>query len=177
MFHLKIAAFTLILHISVLADSATRVQLEKAGFFGNYSIGVGYDWAIEHITDFSLGFFQIDHNTSYQANLAYRYSHWNLSSSRHFWQPFQIGVFATYALSGSRYFLTSPAKYPGSGYYEQTALRHGLELATTYVSNDSNVGIGYRLRILDSGFIAVYNNTESTLKYSAASGIVLQYLF
>lgn len=75
------------------------------------------------------------------------------------------------------YFMTSPDKYPYEQYYDETALRYGLEFGSTMTFKDYNFAVAYRLRILDSGLIAVYNNKNRDLQYYISSGVSLQYVF
>jgi hypothetical protein len=159
------------------AHGGARAVLEKAGFMGALALGAGYDWSPDHATDFSLGGYRISDNTYYQANFSYRYSPWQIPYLINTWQPLHVGFFMVYALNGNRYFLSSPEKYPTPGYYDQTALRYGLELGSTYIFTSKNFSVGYRLRVFDTGLIAAYNNTDSGLTYSVSSGLALHYFF
>ena len=93
------------------------------------------------------------------------------------WRPLQFGFFTVRSWDGRNYFLTSPEKYPYEQYYDETALRYGAEFGSTFTFTDYHIGISYSLRILDSGFIALYNNKSRDLRYYISSGLSFQYVF
>ncbi|UYL10462.1 hypothetical protein B9G69_007700 [Bdellovibrio sp. SKB1291214] len=161
---------------NALADN-WRLTLERAGFMGTMALGGSYEWLPEHAVNFSVGGYHIDKEIFYQSNLSYRYSRWNTGVRGNLWRPLQFGVFASYALNQDRFFLKSPDKYPSPGYYDETALRYGLELASTMTFMPSHFAIGYHLRIFDTGIIAMFNNDNKDIQYYISSGISLQYLF
>lgn len=82
-----------------------------------------------------------------------------------------------YAMNDKKYFLRSPGKYPYPEYYDETALRYGLEFGTTLTFMPSRLAIGYRVRIFDNGVIAAFNKNNRDLQYYISSGLSLQYLF
>lgn len=113
----------------------------------------------------------------YQSNLAYRNSLWQVPLEEKTWVPLQLGVFTIYSLDGSHFFLQSPSKYPSAGYYDQTAFRWGIEFGTSLIFRENRYAVSYHFRILDNGFVAVYNNFRRDLQYYVSSGINLQYRF
>lgn len=151
--------------------------VERAGFFGRWGLGGIYELNRRHSFELSVGNSVIEHKDHYQANLSYRYSQWEVVIADYRWLPFQVGMFTMYSLDQSRYFLESPGKYPSPGYYDGTALRSGIDFATTLIWMRSSLGVAYHLRVLDSGVVAIYNNKNRDLQYYISSGISLRYLF
>lgn len=93
------------------------------------------------------------------------------------WTPLQFGVFFIYSLDGYHFFANSPSQYPSSGYYDETRYRYGAELGSTFAFLSSGIELGYRLRILDNGMVAIYNNAHKDLQYYVSSGLELRYRF
>lgn len=154
-----------------------RLMATRAGFYGQYSLGLSYEWNPRHAVDYSIGTYQIDLENYYQSNLGYRYSHWQIPFYGNDWRPLQFGAFLVYAMNQQRYFLKSPGKYPYPEYYDETALRYGLEFSSTITFKPSRIGLGYHFRIFDNGVIATFNNSARNLQYYSSSGISVQYLF
>lgn len=151
---------------------------ERAGFYGSIAFGGSYEFNDRHAVDFSIGEYLNDQHRYHQSNLSYRYSRWQMDFDQNkIWRPLQIGVFTVRSWDGRNYFLTSPGKYPYEQYYDETALRYGVEFGSTFTFTDYNFGISYRLRILDSGLIALYNNRNRDLQYYISSGLSFQYVF
>jgi hypothetical protein len=154
------------------------LSLEHAGFFGKYALGGIYEFNASHAAELSLGFFTADGGGwNYQSNLAYRNSLWRVPWKEKIWVPLQVGVFTIYSLDGRRFFLQSPSKYPDAAYYDQTALRWGLEFGTSLIFRENRYALSYHFRILDNGFVAIYNNFRRDLQYYVSSGINFQYQF
>lgn len=158
------------------ANAEWRALAERAGFFGKYSLGVSYEWNNTQATDLLIGTYEVADKNYYQANFAYRYSRWEVPFYGHSWRPVQLGGFIVASLDNGRFFVTSPSKYPYPEYYDETAVRWGAELGSTFTFK-SRFAIGYRLRIFDNGLIALYNNTNRDLQYYISSGLSLQYAF
>ncbi len=154
-----------------------RLLTTRAGFFGQYSLGLSYEWTPQHALDCTLGTYQIELENYYQSNVAYRYSRWQIPFYGHDWRPIQFGAFLVYAMNQDKYFLKSPEKYPYPEYYDETALRYGLEFSSTITFKPSRVGFGYHFRIFDNGVIASFNSSARNLQYYSSSGLSLQYLF
>lgn len=153
------------------------MSLERAGFFGHSSLGGGYEWSRTHSLEFLIGAYPNDGHDNYQLNLAYRYSRWSVPFELIDWKPLQIGFFAMRSWDNDNYFLRSPNEYPQDNYYEQTIVRFGLEVGTTVFLTDTNFALAYRLRFLDNGLVALYNNTNKDLQYYTSSGLALQFYF
>lgn len=151
--------------------------VERAGFFGRWGLGGIYEFNKHHAVELSLGSYTVEHRAHYQTNFSYRYSNWEVAVTEHIWRPLQVGLFGLYSLDNDRYFLESPKKYPSPGYYDGTAMRWGIDFATTFVWVQSSLGFAYHLRILDSGVVAIYNNKNRDLQYYISSGFSLRYLF
>lgn len=154
-----------------------RLMATRAGFYGQYSLGFSYEWAAHHAVDCSIGTYQIDLENYYQSNLGYRYSRWQIPFYGNDWRPLQFGAFLVYAMNQDKYFLRSPGKYPYPEYYDETALRYGLEFSSTITFKPSRIGLGYHFRIFDNGVIASFNNSARNLQYYSSSGISVQDLF
>ncbi|WP_347358597.1 hypothetical protein [Bdellovibrio sp.] len=176
--NLKALIFFAVLTTSLQAPAADwRALFERAGFLGKYAIGASYEWAPEHAVSYLLGNYQIEDEDFYQSNLIYRYSRWNTDFFGHHWRPLQFGFFLVYAMNNQKYFLKSPDKYPYADYYDETALRYGVEFGTTLTFMPSRLGLGYYIRVFDNGVIANFNNSKRDLQYYISSGLSLQYLF
>jgi hypothetical protein len=164
--------------LSSFANAADgRIVFERAGFLGQYALGGSYEITPEHAVDLMVGVYHVSSNDYYQTSLIYRYSRWNTTFYGNNWRPLQFGIFATYSLDQDRYFMKSPGKYPDPNYYDETALRYGAEISSTFTFMPIGIGIGYHLRIFDSGIIAMFNNSNRDVQYYISSGISLQYLF
>jgi hypothetical protein len=166
----------------VLSGSVSYAQwslsVEHAGFFGTYALGGVYEFNDRHATELSLGVYRNEGKPQqYQSNLAYRHSLWRVPWEEKMWVPLQLGAFTIYSLDGDHFFLKSPSKYPSAGYYDQTALRWGFEFGTSLIFPKNRFSISYHFRILDNGFVAVYNNFRRDLQYYVSSGINFQYRF
>ena len=178
MSHFKIALFILTISLSAVAQAAEwRGIVQRAGFMGRFALGASYEWQPEHAVDFSVGLYQISNNNYYQANFSYRYSRWNIPFFGHQWRPIQMGAFTVISLDNDRYFYKSPSKYPESNYYDSTIIRYGAEFGSTFTFMPIGIGLGYHIRIFDTGLIAAFNNSNRDLQYYISSGISLQYLF
>lgn len=148
-----------------------------AGFFGKYSLGVAYV-SSHHETEFSVGAYSNASHTELQSNLAYRYSPWIVAVlDDKIWNPIQIGLFGLFSWDEKTYFTNSPSHYPTPGYYDQTALRLGVEFGTSLLLPNSRWSVAYFIRVLDSGLIAFYNNDRKDLQYYISSSLSLRYHF
>ncbi|MBO9666592.1 MAG: hypothetical protein J7501_07225 [Bdellovibrio sp.] len=154
-----------------------RVVVQRAGFLGTIAAGAGYDFTEHHGIEFSIGTFPIAEKSYYQSNFIYRYSHWNTPVEGHMWKPIQVGVFLVLAMADGKYFITSPDKYPYAKYYDETALRYGAELGTSFTFAVTRIGLGYYIRVFDNGLIAAFNNSNRDLQYYVSSGFNLSYTF
>lgn len=152
------------------------VTFDRAGFFGKYALGAIYQFNTRHEVELSLGISMTGDVYFGQANTAYRFSPWLYQFSTSSWKVFQIGAFAVYSMN-SDYFISSPSSYPTPGYYDPTSLRLGGEFGTTYAFEKSGVELAYRLRILDLGVVALYNNAHRDLQYYISSGFEVHYRF
>ena len=124
-----------------------------------------------------VGTYSIEAEDHYQLNFAYRYTPWAVPFDKVQWRPFQIGLVGLHSLDYNRYFLRSPVQYPQDNYYEQTLIRLGLELGQHWVVEDYSIGLSYYFRLLDNGFVALYNNTQKDLQYYTSSGLGITYFF
>ncbi len=152
------------------------MSAEYAGFLGTYSLGGGYSFNEKHSLEFLIGTYN-NGRAHYQSNLLYRYSRWSVPFKNRTWIPLQIGVFILQSWDHKNYFNKSPEPYPEENYYESTLIRSGLELGSTILVPEYNLGISYRYRMLDNGLVAIYNNTNRDLQYYTSSGLGLQYYF
>lgn len=177
MAHTQKLIFTVLVLLVVAAKAEWRALFSRAGFYGRYAIGLSYEWHPEHAADLLLGSYHIDNHDYHQTNLAYRYSRWHVGIHNHIWRPLQFGIFTSRSWDKKHYFLKSPTKYPYTDYYDQTAFRSGLEISTTISFFPSRLALAYHFRILDTGIIAIYNNSSRDLQYYISSGFSLQYLF
>lgn len=153
------------------------VSIERAGFFGQYSLGVGYEWSPHHEVDLSYGFYSNGSRSGRQLNTVYRFSPWTIERVTHVWVPVHLGLFLMFSLEQDRFFFSSPSKYPYKDYYEQNALRGGVEFGTAFRLRSPALTIAYHMRFLDNGMVAIYNNSRKDLQYYLSSGIALQYRF
>ncbi|RYZ84781.1 MAG: hypothetical protein EOP04_17335 [Proteobacteria bacterium] len=78
-------------------------------------------------------------------------------------------------MNNRNYFIESPSNYPTSGYYDGTAIRPGLELGSTYRFENSSIELAYRMRLVDLGITAIYNNAHRDLQYYVSSGLEVHY--
>jgi hypothetical protein len=169
--------FLMMLTLAGRAEAAWQLTLDRTGFFGSVAAGAIYDWYENHSVEVSLGLFSMEENQYGQVNIAYRYSHWHVRREDTVWSPMQVGIFLTRSMDGGHYFRASPAKYPSADYYDQTALRGGLEFSTAILFESTHIGFAYSLRVLDSGLVAIYNNANRDLQYYISSGLALRYQF
>lgn len=93
------------------------------------------------------------------------------------WTPVQVGLFAVRSWNRKKYFVRTPSEFPYEGYYDQTAFRAGLEFGTLIHWKGSRLSLGYFLRVLDIGLVAIYNNAYQDLQYYSSSGFTLRYVF
>ncbi len=175
MSYIKIILF-LLFSATASSQAEWRALAERAGFFGKYSLGASYEWNQTQAVDLLIGTYEVADASYYQANFAYRYSRWEVPFYEHNWRPIQFGGFIVTSLDNGRFFITSPSKYPYPEYYDETALRWGAELGSTFTFKN-RFAIGYCLRIFDNGLIAIYNNSNRDLQYYISSGLSLQYAF
>lgn len=146
---------------------------------GKYAAGFGYETKTLHEFDFLVGVYPNGEVTYIQLNLNYRYTPWEMHSenNKRIWRPFRFGAFTTRSLDGDHYFAKSPDRYPSADYYDKTAFRFGVELSHSLVLPSAQLSLSYRLRLLDNGFVALYNNSHKDLRYYLSSGISVSYLF
>lgn len=171
----------LILLLGLLGCNPARgywlATIGTKGFFGDQSVG-GIYFSQHHELELSLGTYSRGGGDSTQANAAYRYSKWVLPFlGDTIWHPIQVGLFSTYSLDRKHYFLESPAKYPYEDYYDQTAFRWGIDLGSNIFWSAVQVSLAYHIRVLDTGVIAIYNNSHKDLQYYISSGLSLRYHF
>ena len=159
------------------AGASWSAEVAHAGFMGTVSAGPIYDFNSDHAAAFSIGSYQNGPNHYAQLNLAYRYSRWQYDRPKVFWKPLHIGLFLLYSTDQQRFFTKSPSKYPEDGYYEETALRGGVELGSTVLLRHSRLGFAMYMRILDNGIVATLNNVYRDLQYYTSTGLGLQYQF
>lgn len=153
------------------------LSADRAGFFGKYALGLIYQFSIKHEVALSVGVSSTGNTYYGQINTAYRYAPWLFSIEPNTWKPLQIGFFAVYSLNDGDYFFNSPSGYPTPDYYDRTDLRLGLDTGTTFVFEKTGIELSYRLRVLDLGFVALYNNAHRDLQYYISSGLEFHYRF
>lgn len=170
-------AFIIFFLIGLPAQAQWQATINRMGFFGRIGGGAIYTWNDVHSVEGSLGLFAMDDKDYGQINMAYRYSRWQVQHYERLWTPMQVGVFLTRALPTKQYFKASPSKYPSADYYDQTALRGGLEFGTSVMFSKTNLGVAYHMRVLDAGLIAFYNNAHRDLQYYVSSALSLRYQF
>lgn len=164
----------------VMASPASATFLatfDYSGFFGLYALGLIYRINESNEAEVSVGMYRIDHKHYRQTNFSYRYSHWLVSFHEYEWRPLQVGFFGIFAGDGGKYFSESPSKYPSPGYYDQTSTRLGFEAGSTFTFTPNKLEIAYRIRVLDTGLLAVYNNAHRDLQYYMSTGLSLHYIF
>lgn len=154
-----------------------QLAVNRMGFFGSFSAGGIYEWESLQSVEISLGRYLIADQYDPQVNLAYRFSPWQVETITGHWQPIQIGAFMLYSLDNRKFFFNSPAKYPYKHYYDQTALRWGLEAGTVYEWKNYPLALAYHIRVLDAGVVAIYNNANKDLQYHVSSGFSVRYVF
>ena len=159
------------------AFSQWGISLQHAGFLGDAAFGVSYEPYEQHYVSYLLGVYKIGGTDFYQSSLLYRYSRWEVLVDGHKWRPVQFGTFLTYAMNNDRFFVKSPAIFPDEKYYEQTALRIGIEVGTDITFEKYPVSVGTYLRWLDAGIIAFYNNPRRDQQYYVSSSLSIQYKF
>lgn len=169
---------TLVLFLAAVEANATwQVSLSRAGFFGSWAIGGIYEWSDRHSVELAAGQYQIQNKNYWQSDLAYRYAIWKTEYENIVWAPIQPGLFAIGSWDRENYFLKSPSKYPYDSYYDQTAVRWGLEFSSVVGWKNAPISIAYHIRIIDAGVVAIYNNSHKELQYYLSSGISLRYAF
>lgn len=155
-----------------------QATVNGSGFFGNVSAGAIYGWSRSNSFEMSVGHFSIQEMQFVQSNFAYRKSHWSIRKNQMIWNPLGFGVFAINAWNGSRYFPQSPTKYPYANYYDQNAIRWGIELGTVLGIPSQHLSYAYHIRVLDVGVIAATNNHfDLDPVYYIASGLSVRYDF
>lgn len=158
-------------------DSSWQISVNRMGFFGSYGVGGIYEYKKTHSLELAWGSYLVKKTQYSQINLAYRYAHWQHKFDHGLWMPFQVGLFAVYSLDGQHYFTKSPDKYPYNNYYDQTAIRCGVELGSQMDIWELPISLAYHIRVLDAGLVAIYNNANKDLQYHISSGVSLRYLF
>ncbi|NCN40834.1 hypothetical protein GW916_06235 [bacterium] len=159
----------------VLAKSS--VIFGYAGFFGSQSVGYVHDVLDSHEAELSVGRYSRGHSLfGYQVNFSYRYHPWLIRFDHFSWSPLEIGAFGIYSLEKT-FFLSSPSKYPTPDYYEQTAFRWGIENGASLLFFNERLSLGVVTRLIDSGMVAIYNNSNRDLQYYLSSGFRLEYRF
>ncbi|MBL7545083.1 MAG: hypothetical protein JNL11_14795 [Bdellovibrionaceae bacterium] len=112
-----------------------------------------------------------------QVNFGYRYSRWQYNIDDKTLHPLQMGIFTTRTLDYKAYFLESPSQYPEKNYYDETRLRWGFEFGSALTFWSTRFELAYLVRIIDSGLVAVLNNSNKDLQYYISSGVSLRYRF
>jgi hypothetical protein len=153
-------------------------SLYHAGYFGKYAVGVLYQFSEHHEADFAVGVSSTGSTSYGQLDTSYRYSPWLYSVTEgQLWKPLQLGIFAVYSMNDGNYFVKSPPNYPSPGYYDGTDIRPGIELGSTYRFENTHLELAYRMRLIDLGITAIYNNAHRDLQYYVSSGLELHYRF
>jgi hypothetical protein len=166
---------------SILSGEKTQtwwLDLDHAGYFGKYVIGILFQYSDQQEATLSMGT-SFTAGTPYgQINAAYRFTPWLYPTlETHLWKPIQLGVFGIFSLNDGNYFWNSPDKYPSPGYYDNTRVRSGGEVGTCYRFETTGIEVAYRLRLIDLGTSAVYNNAHRDLQYYVSSGLEFHYHF
>lgn len=158
-------------------------EVTYAGYLGDFSIGFLREWRETHSVHLSVGYYDIDGIKYTQANLGYMYQtpwHHRFDDNPDLsWHFFSVGLYLLRSLDNTHYFRASPSKYPTAGYYDETALRFGLNMATSVRFWNDSTQISYFMMILDNGIIAAYNNQHerSLISYFVSHGLSLSYRF
>jgi hypothetical protein len=161
---------------SLQAQARVAASLGWAGFFGRISLGALYETENRHSFEFSMGAYSGGSGDKYQSNLGYHYSVWKITRPNFSWEPMQLGIFAMYSWD-KKFFLKSPGKYPLPDYYDETAFRWGLEQGMSLQWMKEKWALVLVMRLIDSGIIAIYNNSHRDLQYYLSSGLRLEYRF
>jgi hypothetical protein len=169
--------FVTILFFSSGTLAIWQVAVNHAGFFGIWSLGAIYKWPDRFSLEFGLGRYQIDGRNFWQSNIAYRYAIWKFNYEQIVWTPLQPGLFLVASLDREKYFVESSPRYPYPNYYDQTAVRGGLELGTKLAWKNSPTTLVVYLRMIDGAILALYNTSKNEFQYYLASGVSLQYDF
>jgi len=103
----------------------THAKLQYAGGMGVLSIGAGWDYGrkCRWETDVMAGFLPRAYADRFHLTLTLRqnYIPWSIRcGSRFAFEPFACGVYLNF-ISGERFWVVEPARYPGEGYYGFTS--------------------------------------------------------
>ncbi|AGH96701.1 hypothetical protein [Pseudobdellovibrio exovorus] len=188
----KLQAVTAILLISLWVTAFGSVaeardkwgaELSYGGYLGDCSIGALREWNERHSLHLSFGYYSIESTRYTQLNFGYNYQtpwyHRFESNNDLSWHFFTVGGYLLRSLDNTHYFRASPGKYPTAGYYDETALRFGLRMATSVRFWDDKAQISYFMMVLDNGLIASYNNQHerSLIAYFISHGLAVSYRF
>lgn len=175
--NVKELIFVFFLAYTSWAKADWQFTFNRMGFLGEFGVGMIYDWENPHSMEVSIGSYKTKYQNEWQTNIAYRYSKWHIDRGEKVWTPIQFGFFTVRSLDSEEYFIRGPDQYPESNYYDQTALRWGIEFGSALKFKSSGISIAYYFRILDTGIIALYNNGRKDLQYYASSGLSARYHF
>jgi len=174
---LQNCTLTFILSLCVPAFAEWGLVVGAAGFQGTASAGIVYEWSGKHAIECTMGSFQMGGRNETQINAGYRYTPFHIRFQKLTWAPLSLGTLVIYAVNQRDYFTKSPSKYPAAGYYEQTGLRLGAEVTTQLHAWAGRARFLYKLILMDSGAIALYNNDGRYAENFLATGLSLQYFF
>lgn len=170
----KVAA--LIVFVSLPAFGKWGLIFQSGGFLGRLNAGILISWEEKHAAEISLGTYLADNREYHQLNVGYRWSPWIIVlDEKTKWSAIQVGGFLIGSLDRENFFTESPDTFP-ENYYDQNAIRGGLQLASSLFFSDS-VAITAHMMILESGLIAIFNNKWDDLPYVWATGLGLQVFF
>ncbi|MGE0526417.1 MAG: hypothetical protein AB7G93_05190 [Bdellovibrionales bacterium] len=175
------AALGLILIFVIVPSSALAqwaASFHHAGFLGDWAVGPAYAFHPKHSVELTVGAYELRETHYHQLNLGYSYLPWRVNPNPQVsWAPLRLGVVILGSLDNDRYFLKSPEQYPADNYYEQTAIRWGIQLGTSAFLARRRLELGLHTMILDSALVALYNNLHEDLSYFFSSGVLIKFHF
>lgn len=149
----------------------THVKLQYAGGMGVVSFGAGWDYGRKCCweTDVMIGFLPRAYADRFHTTLTLRqnYSPWSIRCGGRFaFEPFACGVYLNF-ISGERFWMREPARYPGEGYYGFTSrLRIHLYVGQRLTLNfDPDAAVRavtlyYELSANDLNIVAKFGNSS-----------------
>lgn len=152
----------------------THAKLQFAGGMGLVSAGAGWDYGRHNQweTDFLLGFLPAKYadETHITLTLRQNYIPWNISlSSRFAYEPLACGLYFNF-ISGERFWMRQPDKYPGTRYYSFVSrmrihLSLGQRIRWNFQSDNlfRSVSLYYEFSANDLNIISKVTNSELKL--------------
>ena len=153
----------------------THAKVQYAGGMGVMSFGAGWDYGrrCRWETDVMVGFLPRAYADKFHMTFTLRqnYIPWSIrcGGGRFSVEPFACGAYLNF-ISGERFWMREPARYPGEGYYGFTSrLRIHLYVGqrfTYYLKNDSllrHITLYYELSANDLDIVAKCGNKSLDL--------------